>query len=148
MKLPRELREFIELLNSHDVRYVIVGGYAVAYHGYPRATGDIDLFVEVSRENARKLSAVLGEFGFASLGLTDKDFLVPGSIIELGHPPNRIELVTSISGVAFADAWECRIGFHVEGLMMFCRRQADSHGQKCGFRKTQGPGRPGCAVVS
>jgi hypothetical protein len=69
MKLPRDLREFIVLLNSHDVRYLIVGGYAVAYHGYPRATGDIDLFVEVSRENARKLIAVLGEFGFASLGL-------------------------------------------------------------------------------
>ncbi len=148
MKLPRELREFIELLNSHDVKYVIVGGYAVAYHGYPRATGDIDLFVEVSRENARKLSAVLGEFGFASLGLTDKDFLVPGSIIELGHPPNRIELVTSISGVAFADAWERRIGFHVEGLMMFVVDKPTLMANKCGFRKTQGPGGPGCAVVS
>jgi Nucleotidyltransferase of unknown function (DUF6036) len=101
MKLPRDLREFIALLNSHDVKYLIVGGYAVAYHGYPRATGDIDLFVEVSQENARKLIAVLGEFGFASLGLTEKDFLVPGSIIQLGYPPNRIDLVTSISGVTF-----------------------------------------------
>ena len=119
MKLPRDLREFIVLLNSHDVKYLIVGGYAVAYHGYPRATGDIDLFVEVSQENARKLIAVLGEFGFASLGLTEKDFLVPGSIIQLGYPPNRIDLVTSISGVTFADAWERRIGCHVEGLTMF-----------------------------
>ena len=67
----------------------------------------------------RKLIAVLGEFGFASLGLTEKDFLVPGSIIQLGYPPNRIDLVTSISGVTFADAWECRIGCHVEGLTMF-----------------------------
>ena len=91
----------------------------MAYHGYPRATGDIDLFVEVSRENARKLIAVLGEFGFASLGLTEEDFLVPGSIIQLGYPPNRIDLVTSISGVTFADAWERRIGCHVEGLTMF-----------------------------
>jgi len=79
MKLPRDLREFIALLNSHDVRYPIVGGYAVAYHGYPRATGDIDLFVEVSQENARKLIAVVGEFGFASLGLTEKDFLEDGN---------------------------------------------------------------------
>jgi hypothetical protein len=77
------------------VRYLIVGGYAVAYHGDPRATGDIDRFVEVSQENARKLIAVLGEFGFASLGLTEKVFLVPGSIIQLGYPPNRIDLVTS-----------------------------------------------------
>ncbi len=119
MKLPSDLREFIALLNSHDVRYVVVGGYAVAYHGYPRATGDIDLFVEVSQENARKLIAVLGEFGFASLGLTETDFLVPESIIQLGYPPNRIDLVTSISGVTFADAWERRIGCHVEGLTMF-----------------------------
>jgi len=91
----------------------------VAYHGYPRATGDIDLFVEVSQENARKLIAVLGEFGFAGLGLTETDFLVPGSIIQLGYPPNRIDLVTSISGVTFAYAWERRIGCHVEGLTMF-----------------------------
>jgi hypothetical protein len=64
------LREFIELLNSHDARYLIVGGHAVAYHGYPRMTGDIDFFVEVSEENAHKLIAVLGQFGFASLGET------------------------------------------------------------------------------
>jgi len=91
----------------------------VAYHGYPRATGDIDLFVEVSQENARKLIAVLGEFGFAILGLTETDFLVPGSIIQLGYPPNRIDLVTSISGVTFADAWERRIDSHFEGMTMF-----------------------------
>jgi hypothetical protein len=90
----------------------------VAYHGYPRTTGDIDFFVEVSEENAHKLVAVLGQFGFASLGLTAKDFLEPGTIIQLGYPPNRIDLVTSISGVTFSEAWEHRVCDRVEGLTM------------------------------
>jgi hypothetical protein len=84
MKLQKDLREFIELLNSHDVRYLIVGGYALAYHGYPRTTGDIDFFVEVSEENARRIIAVLDAFGFAGLGLKPGDFLEPGSIVQLG----------------------------------------------------------------
>ena len=118
MKLQKDLREFIELLNSHDVKYLIVGGYAVAYHGYPRATGDIDVFVEASRENACKLIAVLASFGFASLGLTSQDFLEPGTIVQLGYPPNRIDLVTTISGVTFAEAWERRVCHETGGLTM------------------------------
>ncbi len=124
MRLQKDLREFIELLNSNDVRYLIVGGYAVAYHGYPRATGDIDIFVEASEENAAKLEKVLAGFGFGSLGLTTRDFLEPDTIIQLGYPPNRIDLVTSISGVTFADAWEHRICDSAEGLqMVFVDRQ-------------------------
>ena len=118
MKLPTDLREFIELLNSHDVTYVVVEGYAVAYHGYPRATGDIDFFVELSPANARRLITVLEEFGFASLGLSEKEFLVPGTIIQLGYPPNRIDLVTNISGVTCEDTWERRIVCHVDGVSM------------------------------
>jgi hypothetical protein len=118
MKLPHDLREFIELLNSHDVRYLIVGGYAVAFHGYPRTTGDIDFFVDVSEDNAGKLIEVLATFGFASLGLTKQDFLEPRTIVELGHPPNRIDLVTSISGVEFEDAWQHRVSIVVEGLTL------------------------------
>ena len=101
LKLPKDLREFIELLNSHEVRYLIVGGYAVAYHGHPRATGDIDFVVEVSEENARKLEAVLLDFGFGGLGLTAADFLQPGIVVQLGYPPNRIDLLTTISGASF-----------------------------------------------
>jgi hypothetical protein len=124
MRLQKDLREFIELLNSNDVRYLIVGGHAVAYHGYPRTTGDIDFFVEVSEDNAAKLEKVLVGFGFGSLGLTAKDFREPGTIIQLGYPPNRIDLVTSISGVAFAEAWESRICDRVEGLpMIFLDKQ-------------------------
>jgi hypothetical protein len=124
MILQKDLREFIELLNSHDVRYLIVGGYAVAYHGYPRTTGDIDFFIEASEENANKLEEVLARFGFGSLGLTAKDFLEPATIIQLGYPPNRIDLVTSISGVTFAEAWERRICARIEDLpMLFVDRQ-------------------------
>jgi hypothetical protein len=124
-KLPKDLREFIELLNSHEVRYLIVGGYAVAYHGYPRMTGDIDFFLEVSEENAAKLEAVLSDFGFGGLGLTAQDFLEPGKIIQLGHPPNRIDLLTSISGVSFAEAWEDRVADELDGLPVnFIGRQA------------------------
>jgi hypothetical protein len=115
LKLPKDLKDFIALLNAHDVWYLVVGGYAVAYHGYPRMTGDIDLFVEVSPENARKLEAVLGEFGFSGMGLTAADFLEPGTIIQLGYPPNRIDLITSLSGVTFAPAWEQRVSAEVAG---------------------------------
>ena len=118
MTLSKDLREFVELLNSHDVRYLIVGGYAVAYHGHPRTTGDIDFFVEVSEENAQKLCAVLDAFGFAALGLTKQDFLEPGTIVQLGYPPNRIDLVNAISGVAFAEAWERRVSHQGDGLTM------------------------------
>ncbi len=124
IELQKDLREFIELLNSHDAHYLIVGGHAVAYHGYPRMTGDIDFFLEVSEENAHKLVAVLEQFGFAGLGLTVKDFLDPGAIIQLGHPPHRIDLLNSISGIAFPDAWERRVCDSVEGLtMIFVDRQ-------------------------
>lgn len=117
-KLPTDLREFIELLNSHEVRYLIVGGYAVAYHGYPRMTGDIDFFLAVSEENAVKMEAVLRDFGFGGLGLTAQDFLEPGKIIQLGYPPNRIDLLTSISGVNFAEAWEDRVTDELDGLLV------------------------------
>jgi hypothetical protein len=103
---------------------LIVGGYAVAYHGYPRTTGDIDFFIEAFEENASKLQEVLARFGFGSLGLTASDFLEPDTIIQLGYPPNRIDLVTSISGVTFAEAWERRICDRVENLpVIFVDRQ-------------------------
>jgi len=110
------LREFIELLNSRDVRYMIAGGHAVAFHGHPRMTGAIDVFVEVSEENAGKIEAVLAEFGFASLGLSAKDFLEPRTIVQLGYPPDRIDVLTSLSGVSFDEAWARRVTTVVEGL--------------------------------
>src|SRR5579864_6507175 len=116
VKLPNDLREFIELLDSHEVRYLVVGGYAVAYHGHPRATGDIDFFVEVTKENARKLETVLLDFGFDGLGLTANDFLEVGIVVQLGYPPNRIDLLTGISGVTFGEAWPRRVVDQVDGV--------------------------------
>ena len=109
MNLSKDLREFIALLNSTSVKYVLVGGHAVAFHGYPRFTGDINFFVERSSENAAKLEAVLNDFGFGQLGLKAADFLQPGIIVQLGRPPNRIDILTSIDGVEFAEAWNSRI---------------------------------------
>jgi hypothetical protein len=118
LPIPTDSKEFIALLNSHDVKYVIVGGYAVAFHGHPRMTGDIDIFVESSLENAGKLERVLNAFGFAGLGLTAGDFREPETIIQLGFPPNRIAIITSLSGVDFATAWDSRVSHQDEGLSM------------------------------
>lgn len=87
----------------------MVGGYAVAFHGRPRFTKDIDVFIEASPDNAERLLSALTDFGFGSLGLTIGDFTTPGRIVQLGVAPNRIDLLTAIDGVTFADAWAHRV---------------------------------------
>jgi len=116
MNLQKDLKEFIELLNSANVKYLIVGGYAVAFHGHPRFTGDIDVFIECSEANARKMNVVLQDFGFKELGLSEQDFLKDGTIIQLGLPPNRIDIITAIDGVNFQDAWETKIPATLSGV--------------------------------
>ena len=113
MKLSADLREFIELLNSHKVEFLIVGAHALAWHGLPRYTKDIDFYVHASPKNAESLLAVLDAFGFGSLGLSAEDFLQPGQVVQLGREPNRIDLLTGLSGV---DWEECRASC-VEGEM-------------------------------
>jgi predicted nucleotidyltransferase len=113
---PTSFRPFIELLNSKGVEYVIVGGFALAFHGRPRYTGDIDFLIRSTAENAGKLAAVLAEFGFASLGLTVDDLVRPDSIVQLGYPPNRIDLLTSLSGVDAESVWEARVEGELDGL--------------------------------
>ena len=108
MELRRDLKEFIELLNSHRVEYLVVGAHALAWYGLPRYTKDIDVFVRVSPENAKALVSVIDEFGFASTGLVDHDFLEADLIIQLGIEPNRIDLLTGISGVSWDEAWSSR----------------------------------------
>lgn len=95
MKLPKDSREFIELLNAHGVKYVIVGGYAVVWHGHPRFTGDIDFFVERSESNASALEKAVRDFGFGELGLTASDFLEPQTVVQLGRPPYRIDIINT-----------------------------------------------------
>lgn len=108
-KLQADLKEFIDLLNSHRVEYLLVGGHAVAFHGYPRFTGDIDFFIRMTLANAQRLLAVLNDFGFGMLDITDRDLLEPKRVLRLGHPPNQIDILTSISGVEFDVAWATRV---------------------------------------
>lgn len=108
-KLQADLKEFIELLNSHGVEYLIVGGHAVAFHGHPRFTGDIDFFIRMTPPNAQRLLAALNDFGFGSVGITEHDLLEPKRIVQLGRPPNQIDILTSISGVDFDSAWQTRV---------------------------------------
>ena len=114
--LSQDFREFIELLNSNEVRYLIVGGYAVAVHGYPRYTKDLDVWIYADSENVEKLISALKQFGFGSLGLTPDDFLTPDQVIQLGYPPNRIDLLTSLKGVEFNNAYESRDQIEIDGL--------------------------------
>jgi hypothetical protein len=116
MTLLPDWRAFIELLNSHGVEYVVVGAWARAFHGVPRSTGDIDFFVRGSTENAQKLVRVLQVFGFGSLGIKAEDFLTPDRIIQLGVEPYRIDIITSISGVSFEEAWADRVTGELDGL--------------------------------
>lgn len=101
---PKDFQDFLKLLDKHEVRCLIVGGYALGFHGYVRATGDLDIFVEVSEENAEKLVAVFLEFGF-SAGVEKALFLDKGKMVRIGSPPLRLELLTEISGVSFEEAY-------------------------------------------
>ncbi|HEX6648282.1 MAG TPA: hypothetical protein VF075_02040 [Pyrinomonadaceae bacterium] len=116
MHLEKDLREFVELLNALKVRYIVVGAFAVAYHGYPRYTADIDLFVERSDENAERLLQVIEKFGFGELKLSRDDFLNEDQVIQLGIAPSRIDLLTILSGVSFEQAWSTREQGEIDGL--------------------------------
>lgn len=107
--LNQDFKEFIESLNDNGVRYLVIGGYAVAYHGYPRYTKDIDIWIESAADNAANMVKALEQFGFASLGLQAADFLVPDQVIQLGYPPNRIDLLTTASGVEFGACFASRV---------------------------------------
>lgn len=116
MSLQKDLREFIELLNALEVRFVIVGAFAVAYHGYFRYTSDIDIFIDSSFENATRIFQAVEQFGFGDLKLSAKDFTQPDHVIQLGVAPNRIDLMTFLSGVSFDEAWSSRELGELDGL--------------------------------
>ena len=119
MIISPDFKEFITLLNTHNVRYLVVGGYAVAFHGHPRYTKDIDIWLERTSENAARLLAALDAFGFGSLGLKGEDFLQPGYTIQLGYPPNRIDLLTSLSELDFSTCYDAKIEDEIEGMLMY-----------------------------
>lgn len=107
--LNQDLKEFVQSLNDNQVRYLIIGGYAVALHGHPRYTKDMDVWIEMSAENAANMVRALAQFGFESLGLQASDFLVPDQIVQLGYPPNRIDLITTPPGVDFESCYASRV---------------------------------------
>lgn len=116
VRLQKDLREFVELLIERRVEFVVVGGYAVAFHGHPRFTQDIDLFVRADQANAKKLTLLVKDFGFEALGLTEEHFYDPNAVIQLGRPPNRVDLLTQISGVTFDEVWEGRVSGRLDDL--------------------------------
>ncbi len=119
MPLNKDLREFAALLSSHRVEFLIVGAYAVAFHGYPRYTGDLDILIRPDGENARRVLQALTQFGFGSLGIRVDDLALPGKVVQLGVSPNRIDLVTSITGVSFEEAWASREPADLDGVAVF-----------------------------
>ncbi len=116
--LGKDFREFIASLNANGVRYLIVGGYAVAFHGHPRYTKDIDVWLEATPDNATRTIHALEVFGFESIGLTGSDFLEPDQVIQLGFPPNRIDLLTSLNGVEFAIRYPARVQVDIDGELV------------------------------
>jgi hypothetical protein len=136
MRLNKALREFIELLNSNKVEYLIVEAFAVAWHGYPRFTADIDILLRPSRENATAVLAAIQGFGFGSLDIKIEDLSKPHQMVQLGVKPNRIDLITSISGVEFEAAWSNRASGQIDGT------PAQFIGREDLIRNKQSTGRP------
>jgi hypothetical protein len=109
MDVQPDFKELLELFNAHGVDYLIVGGYALAFHGAPRTTGDIDVLVGTTPDNSQRVLEALGEFGFGSVGLTRKDFETPNQVVQLGVPPVRVDIITSLTGVSWEEAHEDRV---------------------------------------
>lgn len=114
--LSRDFSEFLGFLSLNQVRYLLIGGYAVGLHGHPRYTKDLDIWVEATPENAQKLVKAIEDFGFSSLELKPEDFLEPGVIVQIGYPPVRIDLLTKASGVEFAECYQNRQEVEIDGL--------------------------------
>lgn len=116
IRLPPDFKEFLQLLNSHQVEYLLIGGYAVGYHGYPRATADMDIWIAMHTNNAEKIVAALKEFGFDVPALSVDLFLKEGQIIRMGVPPVKIDIATIISGVDFGECYAERVVDVLDGV--------------------------------
>lgn len=114
--LNQDFKEFVVSLNDNQVRYLVIGGYAVSLHGYPRYTKDIDIWIEMSPENAKRMVKALEQFGFGSLDLQADDFQAPDQIIQLGYPPNRIDLITTPPGVEFEPCYVSRVEVEIDDV--------------------------------
>ena len=109
IEFPRDFKEFLQLLNLKKIEYLVIGGYAVGYHGYPRATGDLDIWIGIGEQTAMKMVEVLKDFGFNPPELQKELFLKEQKVIRMGVPPMRLEILTSIDGVSFKTCYDNRI---------------------------------------
>jgi hypothetical protein len=109
MRIEKDFKEFIELLNKNKVQYLIIGGFAFSFYAEPRFTKDIDILIGQTKENAKKLVACIKDFGFSDLDLTEKDFLESNQVIQLGVAPLRIDILTSVKGMGFQEMWNNRV---------------------------------------
>jgi predicted nucleotidyltransferase len=116
MILAKDFEDFIKLLNKHKVTYLIIGGYALGFHGKPRHTGDLDIWIDVSEKNATSMMKVLKDFGLGTLGFTKIDFMQEGYVTQIGYPPLRIDILTSIDGVNFATAYVNKLSIDLDGF--------------------------------
>lgn len=118
MNLNQDFKEFLAFLNSNEVEYLVIGGYAVAAHGHPRYTKDIDVWVRPTAQNSKRVMAALTEFGFGSIGLTEEAFTAPDTIVQLGYPPRRIDLLTEPSGVEFGGCYSRKLEVTIDGTIV------------------------------
>lgn len=116
LELPIDFKEFLNLLRANDVEYLLIGAYAVGYHGYPRATQDLDIWISTTRHNAERVVTTLKEFGFDAPELTTDLILRPNNIVRMGEEPIRIEILNDASGVEFADCYANRVTDTLDGI--------------------------------
>ncbi len=137
MEVQKDFRDLLELLNAHKVEYLIVGAYALAFHGAPRYTGDMDIYVKPNPTNAQRIMAALNDFGFGSVGLTAADFESVEKVVQLGVPPVRVNIVTSLTGVSWEEAASGRIeGIYGDIAVYYIgRRQFISNKRAWGRKK-------------
>lgn len=119
MEVQKDFRDLLELLNAHQVEYMIVGAYALAFYGVPRYTGDMDIFVKPEAENARHIMAALNDFGFGSSGLKAEDFAAEDRVIQLGYSPVRIDIITSLTGISWTEASSGRVAGTYGGIPVY-----------------------------
>jgi hypothetical protein len=132
-------QDFVDLLRAFadgDVRFLIVGAYALALHGRPRATGDLDVWVDPTPTNAARVTRALAAFGAPMAGISEADFSKPGAVVQLGVPPGRIDILTELTGLTFEDAWADRISHDFGGLTV------DFIGRTSLIRNKRATGRP------
>ena len=146
IEFPRDFKEFLLLLNLNKIEYLVIGGYAVGYHGYPRATGDLDIWIAINEQTAMKMVDVLKDFGFNPPELQKELFLKEQKVIRMGVPPMRLEILTSIDGVAFktcfnnriiADFGDFKVNFISKGDLLINKRASGRPQDLVDFDKLQ-----------